>query len=106
MDVVLVALLVLAQQAVPLALAIAPPVTMLARRRATWPALALYLAGLAFLVAWVLAMNHDMDRADETGGAGSILAGGQWLLAAVLAGAASVWWTIRASRARAVGPVS
>ena len=42
-----------------------------------------------------------MERADETGGAGSLFAGGGWLLAAVLvAAAASMAHTARGRRER------
>ena len=103
MEAVLVALLLLAAQFVPLCIAIAPPVIMLVRRRAALPALLLYVAGLGFLAAWVAAGNENLDWADRTGGEGSILAGVQWWIAAVLAAVGSIWWTLRRQRSNAVG---
>jgi hypothetical protein len=103
MEAVLVALLVLAIVLVPLSVAVAPPVVMLVRRRAPLPALLVYVAGLGFLAAWVAGGNENIDWADRTGGEGSILAGAQWLVAAVLSAGGSVWWTLRSQRSNAVG---
>jgi len=103
MDVVLAELLILAMVAVPLATVLAPPVVMAVRHRLHPAAVLLYLAALGSLVAWVVASNAHMEWADRTGGEGSIFAGGEWLLAGVLAASASVWWTVRGQRSKAVG---
>jgi hypothetical protein len=103
MEAVLVVLVLLAIQLVPLGIAIAPPVVMGVRRRASFPSLLLYVAGLGFLAAWVAAGIEDIDSADRTGGEGSILAGAQWWIAAVLASGGSIWWTLRRQRSNAVG---
>jgi hypothetical protein len=103
MEAILVALMVLALQLVPLSIASAPPIVMLVRRRAPVPALLLYVGGLGFLAAWVAAGIENIDWADRTGGEGSILAGAQWLAAAVLAAGGSIWWTLRRQRSNAVG---
>ena len=88
---------------VPLSIAAAPPVVMLVRRRAPIPAVLVYVAGLGFLAAWVAAGSENIDGADRTGGEGSILAGAQWLAAALLAAGGSIRWALRSQRSKAVG---
>ena len=103
MDVVLAQLLFVAMPALPLATVVTPPVMMAVHRRVHPAAALLYLTGLVALVAWVVAANAHMDWADRTGGQGSILAGGRWIVAATLAASASVWSTVRGQRSKAVG---
>ena len=68
-------------------------------RRWSLGGVALWLAGIALLVAWGAALFADMDRADATGGSGSILHGIGWLVAAVAAATASI---VLAARPRTV----
>jgi hypothetical protein len=103
MDVLLAQLLFFAMLALPLATVVTPPVMMAVHRRVHPAAALLYLTALVALVAWVVASNAHMEWADRTGGEGSIFAGGEWLLAGVLAASASVWWTVRGQRSKAVG---
>ena len=56
----------------PLAVAIVPPVLMAASRCWSPAGVALWLLALGLLAAWTAAGTADMDRADATGGTGSI----------------------------------
>lgn len=89
MEIVLV-LLVLLAQGLPVAVAVVPPVAMAASRRWSPAAVGLWGLALGLLAAWVAAASADMDRADATGGTGSILTGVGWLLAAAAAATGSV----------------
>ena len=74
-----------------LPIAVVPLAVMASRRR--WPrgAIATWLTSLGFLALWLVALSSDMDRADATGGSGSILAGAGWAIAAGAAAACSVF---------------
>jgi hypothetical protein len=74
----------------PPAVALVPPIVMAGRRRWPLPAVALWLLAIGLLVAWSAAASADIDRADATGGEGSIWAGAPWLFAAAVAGGAAV----------------
>ena len=95
MEVVLVVLVMLLVAGVPLAVAIGPLVVMAVRHRWTVPSVGAWLLGLVLLGFWSAAGSADMDRADATGGQGSILAGVGWLVAAVAAAVAAVVLTRR-----------
>ncbi len=55
------------------------------------------------LVAWGAAASAGIDRADATGGQGSIWTGAHWLLAAVAVAAAAVRTVLRRGRPEALG---
>ena len=78
---------------------VAPPVVMGALRRWSLSGVALWLAGIALVIAWGVAVLADMDRADATGGRGSIFHGIGWLVAAVAAAGGCV---LPAARPRGV----
>ncbi|SFT43466.1 hypothetical protein SAMN05660657_00761 [Geodermatophilus amargosae] len=69
---------------------LAPVVVMADLRRWRPLPVLLWLIGTALAVAWVRALGADVDRADATGGRGSILAGIGWLVTAVAAAVLSV----------------
>ena len=72
------------------------PVAVMADLRRWRPLpLLLWSAGTALAVVWVLALDADTERADATGGRGSILAGVGWLVTALAAAALSVAATRR-----------
>ena len=73
-----------------LPIAVVPLAVMASRRRWTLGGVATWLASLGFLALWLVALSRDMDRADATGGSGSILAGFGWVIAAGVAAACSV----------------
>ena len=77
-------------QALPVAVAVVPPVVMGVRRGWSVTGVVLWVLALGLLVAWSAAASADMDRADTTGGTGSILAGFGWLLTAGAVAAGSV----------------
>ncbi|RBY95145.1 hypothetical protein DQ237_15745 [Blastococcus sp. TF02-8] len=97
MDVVL-GLLAMLVPVGALAVVALPPILLLGRRGPIASSLLLYLASLALLAAWGVAWLADMDRADRTGDAGSMFAGGGWLLLAVAAATASVVVSLRHAR--------
>jgi len=72
------------------AVVLAPVVVMADLRRWRPVPVLLWLLGTALVVAWVRALGADVERADATGGRGSILAGIGWLVTAVAAAALSV----------------
>jgi len=86
----LIVLVLVAMTGLPFAVAVVPPVVMAVSQRWPWPAVAAYLVAVGLLAGSMAAASADIDRADATGGSGSILAGGGWLAAAVLAAAAAV----------------
>jgi hypothetical protein len=83
---------------VVLPIALMPLVAMAEGRRWSLGGLALWLAGLGFLVLWFVTAWRAFDRADAGLEAGSILAGGEWVIAACLAAAGSVLVTWRRRR--------
>lgn len=94
----MIVLIVLWAQVLPFAVLLAPPITMLVYRRLAGSAALLYGVAFALLAVWIVAVIAHMDVADRTGGRGSILAGGQWLVAAAAAATASVVLTVRSRR--------
>ena len=78
---------------------ILPPVFLAVGRRRLPLASGLYLATVALLVAWVVTGIADMDRADRTGGEGSIFAGAVWLVLALAAATGSIVASLRRSPA-------
>ena len=96
----LLVLVLVAMTGLPVAVAVVPPVVMAVSRRGPWPAVGSYLVALGLLARWMAAGAADIDRADATGGSGSILAGVWWLVAAVVAATAAVL-VVRSRAARA-----
>jgi hypothetical protein len=94
---------VLLSQVLPVLVAVGPPIAMAVRRRWSLPGLALWLFALGLLVAWGAAASAGIDRADATGGQGSIWTGAHWLLAAVAVAAAAVRTVLRRGRPEALG---
>ena len=86
----LVLLVMLALWGLPIAAVVVPPIVMADQRRRSPVAAGLWLAAVALVVGWVVAVVVEMDRVDATGGTGSILAEGEWLVAAVVVATASV----------------
>ena len=82
-------------QGLPVLVVVGPPVVMAALRRWSLGGVALWLAGIGLGVASLA----DMDRADATGGSGSIVHGIGWLVAAVAVAAACI---VLAARPRGV----
>ena len=80
---------------VVLPIALIPLVVMADGRRWSLAGVALWLASLGLLVAWFVAAWRAFDRADAGLEEGSIFAGGEWVIAALLAAAASVRLTRR-----------
>jgi apolipoprotein N-acyltransferase len=80
---------------VVLPIALMPLVAMAEGRRWSLGGVALWLASLGFLVLWAVTAWRAFDRADAGLEAGSILAGGEWVLAALAAAACSVLVTWR-----------
>ena len=74
-----------------LPIAVVPLAVMAGRRGWSVGGVAMWLLSLGFLALWMAALSRDMDRADATGGSGSILAGSGWVLAASAAAACSVF---------------
>jgi len=91
----------MAMPALAVAAVVVPPIVMITCRQRVAPALLLYVAALAMLVAWVSAANAHMDWADRTGGQGSAFAGSGWLLAAVAAAGGALFLATRHPRAAA-----
>lgn len=89
MEILLVLVALLLVVGLPLAIAVVPPVVMGAWRRWSPAGLVLWLLALGMLAAWMAAGSADIDRADATGGTGSIWAGVGWLLGAAAAATAS-----------------
>jgi hypothetical protein len=89
-EILLVGLALLVVVGLPLAVAVVPPVAMASMHR--WPpsAVALWVLGLGLLAAWTVAGATDIDRADATGGTGSLWAGLGWLIGSAVAAAGSV----------------
>jgi hypothetical protein len=72
-------------------LVLLPPVVLLLDGRRPRAVLgALLVADLVCFVAWFLAWDADMDHADATGGAGSILAGWGWIVGGCVAAVAAM----------------
>ena|SRR5690349_9040282 len=82
----------------PFAVLAAPPIVALSVRRLTAPAAVLYIAAVGLVVRFFVAADANMDWADRTGGAGSIWAGGTWLLAGAAAATAAVVLVVRTRR--------
>lgn len=80
---------------VVLPIVVMPLVAMARERRWNAGGVALWLASLGFLVAWFVAAWRAFDRADAGLEAGSILAGGEWVLAAAAAATCSFLLTRR-----------
>ena len=87
-------------QGLPVLVVVGPPVVMGALHRWSLSGVALWLAGIALVIAWGAALLADMDRADATGGSGSIFHGIGWLVAAVAAAGACVVLAARGPRSR------
>ena len=83
---------------VVLPIVIVPLAAMADGRRWSLGGFALWLASLGFLVLWFVAAWRAFDRADAGLEEGSILAGGEWVLAAIAAAACSVLVTRRRRR--------
>ena len=88
---------------VVLPIALMPLVAMAEGRRWSLGGVALWLAAIGFLVLWFVTAWRAFDRADAGLESGSILAGGEWVLAAIAAAACSVLVTWR--RRQSWGPV-
>lgn len=80
---------------VALPIAVMPLAAMAEGRRWSLGGVALWLAGLGFLVLWLVTAWRAFDRADAGLESGSILAGGEWVIAAGLAALGSVLVTRR-----------
>ena len=80
---------------VVLPIVIVPLALMADGRRWSVGGVALWLASLGFLVLWFVAAWRAFDRADAGLEEGSILAGGEWVIAACVAAAGSVLVTRR-----------
>jgi hypothetical protein len=96
----LVVLALLATYALPLAIVVAPPVVMLDQRSSRPLAALLYVVALACVAGRFLALDANMEEADRTGGAGSILAGWYWLVLGAVLCVASVLVTLAKRRPR------
>ena len=86
----------------PLAVALVPPVVMTTRHRWSLPAVVWWLLALGLLVVQSAVVSGDIDRADATGGEGSIWVGTPWLVAAAVASGAAVRTAVRRVRPPAV----
>jgi hypothetical protein len=82
----------------PFAVLIVPPIVAATYRRTTAVWAALYVVTVVLVGANWYALSENMDWADRTGGAGSIFAGGQWLVAAVVVAAGACWHAVRTRR--------
>lgn len=103
MEILLLPLALLLVVALPIGVAVVPPVVMAARRRWSPAGVALWLLALGLLAAWMAAGSADIDRADATGGTGSIWVGLGWLAGAAAAAAGSVT-TVRRDTRRPASP--
>ena len=91
MDLVLLGmLLVTTLWVMPVMVVVVPPLVMLDGRGWSLTAGWLWLAAVVLVIGYGTALSADMDHADATGGSGSLLAGSEWLGAAVLAATASL----------------
>jgi hypothetical protein len=97
MDLVL-GLLVMSMPALALAAVITIPILMITCRQRVVPALLLYLSSVGMLVAWVAALNANMDWADRTGAGGSAFAGAGWFLGATAAAAGATYLAVARRR--------
>ena len=95
---ILIAPVVLVWMALPVAVVLVPPIVAAAYGRLTTVAVVLYAAALGLTVAFGAASLAHMEWADETGGTGSMFAGGTWLVVAAVAAATSVAHTVRGRR--------
>ncbi|MCA0144528.1 hypothetical protein [Blastococcus sp. LR1] len=87
---VLIGIVAMLVPASAIAAVLLPPVLLAVGRRRPLLAAGAYLAALAFVAAWVIAANDHMEWADRTGGQGSVVAGGSWLVLALAAATCSV----------------
>jgi hypothetical protein len=92
---VLLALVLVVWTALPFAVGIVPPIVAATYRRTPAAWAALYVVALGLVGANWYALSENMDRADHTGGGGSIFGGAPWLVAAVAAGALACWHAVR-----------